>query len=171
MIPSLLVALALVDAMFCGFRDAAGRNLAIDKRAYFRRAIARGLAAGALAVVLLAAFAALLITTAPVPAAVYSDMISAGATMVWIFATYATLVFAALLAYLVPSTDVSTLATVIVLGPFTMLRPWVVAAGAIAAALTAREPRTAVLALVAGAVLASLERLLGRARRRGVAKA
>lgn len=43
MIPTLLVAVALVDGGFAGFRAATGRNARIDKRAYNLRAARRGL--------------------------------------------------------------------------------------------------------------------------------
>jgi hypothetical protein len=166
-IPALLAALALVDAMFCGFRDAAGRTLAIDKRAHDRRAVARGLRAGIAAVLALSLLAAALILTAPDPGGLYSAMCVAGERMVWVYGAYATLVFFALLAYLIPDVDVSILATVLILGPFTMLRPWLIWAGALWAAWSAREPRTAVLAVASAAALSALQPLLGRAWRRG----
>jgi hypothetical protein len=166
-IPALLVALALVDAMFCGFRDAAGRRLHIDKRAYYRAAIRRGILAGILAVLILGALAAALLMAASDPAALYATMTEAGRWMVWIYGAYAALVLVALLAYLVPDSDVSTLATVVILGPFTMLRPWVIWAGAAAAIAAAREPRTALLAALAATALSTLQRLLGLSWRNG----
>lgn len=167
MIPALLVALALVDAMLCGFRDAAGRCLPIEKAGYYRRAVARGLVAGLIVLAGLGAVAGLLIGTAADPAGSYSTMCSAGASMVWVYGSYATLVFLALGGYLIPDEDVSTLATVIILGPFTMLRPWVIWAGAAAAIVAAREVRTAVLAVAAATVMSGLEPALGRAWRGG----
>lgn len=167
MIPALLVALALVDSMFCGFRDGAGRYLPIDKRAYHRRAVARGLGAGIVAVLGLGALAAVLILTAPDPAGLYSAMCTAGERMVWVYGAYATLVLVALVAYLIPNIDVSVLATVVILGPFTMVRPYVIWAGALWAAWTAREPRTVTLAVAAAATLSGLQSVLGRAWRGG----
>jgi hypothetical protein len=166
-IPALLVALALVDAMFCGFRDAAGRRLLIDKAGYYRRAVVRGLVAGLIVIASLGAVAALLIGTAVDPTGLYSTMCGAGASMVWVYGSYATLVFLALGGYLIPDEDVSTLATVTILGPFTMLRPWVIWAGAAAAIVAAREVRTAVLAVAAATVMSGLEPALGRGWRGG----
>ena len=52
MIPLLLWFLATVDAAFIGYREAAGRNALIDKRAYYRNAMLRGAALGQIAVLL-----------------------------------------------------------------------------------------------------------------------
>lgn len=167
LIPVLLVVLALVDAMFCGFRDAAGRRLLIEKGPYYQRAVVRGLLAGVVVVAGLGLVAAGLVVTAADPRGTYSAMCDAGAIMVWVYGAYATLVLAALLAYLVPAADASTLATVIILGPFTLIRPWVIWAGAGAAAWSGRSARTAVLAIVAALAMTQLEPALGRAWRRG----
>jgi len=92
--------------------------------------------------------------------------------MAIVYGAYATLVAAALVLYATPSIDLRTLAIVSILGPFTMMRPWVIAAGAlhgVAGAAGAARPLTAALALLAAAAVAAIERLLGRAWRRGPA--
>lgn len=167
MIPALLTLLALVDAAFCGFRDAAGRNPRIEKRAYFLRAIRRGAVAGLAAVAALAALTFTVLWLAPDPADLWLDLLAAGRRLVLVHGAYATLVCAALLAYALPLHDVRVLAAVMILGPFTMMRPWVLAAGALLAALHATRPETAALALVSALAMGLLERLLGRGWRDG----
>lgn len=169
MIAALLVAMAVLDAALCGFRDAAGRNPRIEKRAYYRRAILRGARAGAAAVVLLGALTGAALLASPDPGALYADLVAAGARMVVVYGAYATLVGVALLIYALPVPDLRILATVSILGPFTMMRPWVIAAGALWGAATAARPAAACLALLSAAVIASIERLLGRAWREGPA--
>ena len=52
MIAALLASLAVVDAAFCGFRDAAGRDRRISKRSYYAKAIRHGMGFGLLLVAL-----------------------------------------------------------------------------------------------------------------------
>ncbi|WP_437812694.1 oxidoreductase [Sorangium sp. So ce1078] len=165
MIPALLTLLALVDAAFCGFRDAAGRNPRIEKRAYFLRAIRRGALTGLAAVAALAALTFAVLWLAPDPAGLWVDLLSAGTRMVLVYGAYATLVCAALLVYALPHHDVRVLASVMILGPFTMMRPWVLAAGALFAAQRAARAETAALALASALAIGLIERVLGRGRR------
>jgi hypothetical protein len=62
-IPLLLAALAVLDAMFAGFRAACGREGHIFKRGYYRRALALGAGAGA---ALVAGLALLTLVAQPV---------------------------------------------------------------------------------------------------------
>lgn len=128
MIPALLAVLAIVDAAFAGFRAAAGRDARIFKYAYYRRAMLVAAAAGAGLVVALAAatVTALLITAAP--GALYAELLEIGARMLQVFLGYALLVVAALALYGTAQTELRILATVAILGPFTLLRPLVIVA-------------------------------------------
>jgi hypothetical protein len=159
--PILLVALALIDGAFCGFRDAAGRDPRIEKRAYYRRALLRGTLAALVAVLVLGALTGAALLLAPDGAGLYADLLAVGARMVWVYGGYATLVCAALVVYAIPIHDLSTLMTVIILGPFTMMRPFVIAAGALWAAWGAGRVESIVLALLSALVIGLVERLLG----------
>ena len=146
MIPALLALLAIVDAAFAGFRAAAGRDARIFKYAYYKRALLRGAGAGTGLVLALAAATGVALLVTPAPAALYAELLEIGARMLQVFLGYALLVLAALALYGTARLELRILATVSILGPFTLLRPlvvvgatsWGVALGAspIAAALT-----------------------------------
>lgn len=80
--------------------------------------------------------------------------------LVLVYGVYATLVVVALGLYLSGSFDFGVLASVLVLGPFTLIRPWVILAGAAWAAWQADTVAAAGMALAAGAVMARFEALL-----------
>jgi hypothetical protein len=166
-IPALLALLALVDAAFCGFRDAAGRNPRIEKRSYFLRAVRRGALAGLAAVAALAALTFAVLGLAPDPAGLWVDLLAAGQRLILVYGAYAALVCTALLAYALPVHEARVLASVMILGPFTMVRPWVLAAGALLAALGAARAETAALTLASALAIGLIERLLGRGWRHG----
>lgn len=147
MIPAALCLLAVLDGVFAGFRAAAGRDLRIRKRRRFIRAMLIGGAAGAAAMAVEGAFVATYHALTP---ALDAPFARAGAILLAWYGPYAALVLLSLLAYITLAYEVRSLATVIVLGPMTMARPWLVAAGAIHASLAA--PRAAPVVL-SGALL------------------
>jgi hypothetical protein len=158
MIPALaLAALALCDATLCGYRDAAGRNPRIHKEAYFVRAATRGLRGGISVVVVIGALMVGALLTTQYPAALWFDASLAASRMVTVYGIYACIVFAAISVWLVARADVRTLATVMILGPFTLIRPWVIAGGAVWAAWLADRWQTQILAVVAGAAMIAFE--------------
>ena len=63
MIPLFLWLLATIDSAFIGFREAAGRNALIDKRAYYRRALVRGALVGQVAVLIVGAITAIMLVS------------------------------------------------------------------------------------------------------------
>ncbi len=172
MIPVLLVGLALVDVAFAAFRDAAGRDGRIRKRAFYIDAVVRGALLGAALVALLGAVTAAAVALGP--PGTYDALVGIGGRMVGVYGAYATMVAAALGVYFVGSGDVRAFATVAVLGPFTGLRVPVILAGAAWASLAptsspaARAWAVPVTLVCAGSVAAT-ERAFGwlRARRRG----
>lgn len=158
MIPALLSFLAVLDAAFAGFRAAAGRDARIDKRAYYQRALLLGAAAGVALVVALGALTGGALLASPTPRTVYAELLVIGARMLQVLVGYAVLVLAALALYATTILELRILATVAVLGPFTLLRPWVVVA-ATAWGVSAGEGwlATSLTVVSSGAVL-----LLGR---------
>jgi hypothetical protein len=127
-IPALLCVLAVVDATFAGFRAAAGRDARIFKRAYYRRALGIGAAAGLAEVGLLAALTGAATFASGDAAALYAELLAIGARMLHVILAYAVLVLGALALYATARLELRTLATVTVLGPLTLIRPLVVVA-------------------------------------------
>jgi len=159
-IPLALVLLALVDGALLGFRAAAGRSGALDKGAYFRRAVALGASyAGAVAAggVVLA-----LALSAAGGADVWPALVVAGRAAATVHAVFAALVLTSLLVWAVPVTEVRTIASVTVLGPGTLLRPWVLVGGLGAAVFAAPRWEVATLALYAAVGMLPLERWITR---------
>lgn len=114
-----LLGLLALDAGFAGYRAAAGRNPRVRKLAWYRRAVLRGLVAGA---VLDAVVVALVLGLG-------IDAKAAGVAMLQVFAPFAIAVIVSMLLWFSRSLDVRVLASVLVLGPFTLLRPVVIVAG------------------------------------------
>jgi hypothetical protein len=102
--------------------------------------------------------------------ATWSSLEVAAGKLVLVYGTYATLVLTALGLYLSGSFDFGVLASVLVLGPFTLIRPWVILAGAVWVAATTDTLAAAGMSVGAGLVMANFERILtlGRPPWRGL---
>lgn len=178
LVPWIVVGLALLDATLSGFRAAAGTDGRIEKSAFYRRAMVRGFERG---VVLCIALGALTLAVAARPGggAVYADLVAIGARMLPVFAVFGLLVGVALAVYASSRHEVRTLATVAILGPFTLARPAVIALAALLGIRGARSTLAAAGTLLSCALLLLLERSLLRsfareaetARRLGAAAA
>lgn len=116
---AILCALFVLDAAFSGFREAAGRDPRVRKDAWFRRHILRGLVAG---VGLAALLGALVL-------AFGLDVRSAGTAMLQVFVPYTVTVCLAMLLWFSRSLDLQVLASVLVLGPLTLVRPFAIVGG------------------------------------------
>jgi hypothetical protein len=164
--PALLLGiLCLTDAAFAGYRDVAGRDARIFKAELNRRAVRRGLRAGlAVGGIVLAAS---IVAIAPSPAARFAELEVTARSMLPVLAVYATLVLAALGLWAAADADLRTLASVIVLGPFTLLRPWVIVLAAALGARNAPSVPAAVIAVGACALQLAVQPWLSRAWRRG----
>ena len=156
MIPALMIAFAVLDLSFVGFRSAAGRDGRIDKRDYYIRAMLLGAGAGVLLSAALGLVTVIVMSQMEQPYALFAEMVVIGQTMSIIFGAYAFLVVAALLVYGVSRHEVRTLSTVAILGPFTLLRPWIVALAFAVGIVPARTlPAIALTGLSCFAVLAT----------------
>jgi hypothetical protein len=124
-----LYLLALIDGLLCGLRTSMGRCPLIRKRAYYRQAAVRGVAAAQ--VVSIAALAGLLITVSVSRHrdVLRNDLEAAAGRMLWVFVPYAALVLFNLALRAVPSTDIRSATSVFMLGPLTFIRPYVMVAG------------------------------------------
>lgn len=160
MIPALLASLAILDAAFAGFRAAAGRDARIFKYAYYRRALVKGACSGAALVVALAAATVIALLLSAAPATLYAELLGIGARMLHVFLGYALLVLAALALYGAARPELRILATVAILGPFTLVRPLVVVAATIWGVAAGASPVALGLTVVSSASVLVLGRLL-----------
>ncbi|MBK8259594.1 MAG: fatty acid desaturase [Polyangiaceae bacterium] len=130
MIPALMVAFAVLDLAFAGFRAAAGRDGLIEKRAYYTRAMGEGAGLGLAFSAVMALVTWAVVRRAEDPGALFAELVATGSRMLLVFGGYAVLVLAALIVYTIAKHELRTLATVAILGPFTLIRPWVIACAA-----------------------------------------
>jgi hypothetical protein len=164
--PALLLGiLCLTDAAFAGYRDVAGRDARIFKAELHRRAVRRGLRAGLVVGALV--LAASLVAIAPSPATRFAELEVTARSMLPVLAVYATLVLAALGLWAAADAELRTLASVIVLGPFTLLRPWVIVLAAALGAWNAPSVPAALVAVWACTLELAVGPWLARAWRRG----
>jgi len=163
--PFLLALLAIVDAAFAGFRAAAGRNARIFKREYYARSLLHGALFGVALVFALGALTLLLLAPSAEPMTRYAELVSVGQRMLWVFVPYAVLVLSALVLYLVSSHELRAFATVAILGPFTLLRPWVVVGGAVVGLCTTANSTCWILTVTACGAVVLLGHVLDRRAR------
>lgn len=163
----LLAGLAVTDAGFAGYRDAAGRDGRIFKAEYYRAAVRRGLWLG----LQVFAFGAVVGLALTLPFGTPARELQVLAQAFWgpllVGGAYATLVLAALGLWAVGEADLRSLASVVVLGPFTLLRPWVIVAMAVVGAWTAAEARHALAVALPCAAQLTVGWWLGRGWRDG----
>jgi hypothetical protein len=154
---ALLWSLAVVDGGFAGFRAAAGRDGRIFKEAYYRAAIRRGLRLGFGVTVLAGAAIALWLLAS---GATLTELVPSAQVMLAVLGGYAALVLLALGVWSTAEADLRTLASVAILGPFTMMRPWVIVAAAAWAAYVAPSLGAAAVAVGACALQLCVEPIL-----------
>lgn len=157
MIALALCSMALADAAFSGFRANAGRDGRIAKREAKARACLVGAAAGSGVLVILAA---VLLGSIGAGLTTMDDLVGAGERMLIVYAGYATAIAAGFVAYFSPWLEVRSLATMLVLGPGTFVRPAVIVAGAIAAGVHGGWVISG-LAMIAATLMLLVEPMLG----------
>jgi hypothetical protein len=145
-----LLTLALLDGAFAGFRSSVGRTGTINHRNADLLAARRG----TILVLILLTPVALLIAYNALTHHRLAQYTRAGEYMLAIYVPYGALVLAALAVYALLGWRLKYLASAVILGPFTLLRPAVAAAGAIFAAV--HTPSTVGKALTVCAALAVL---------------
>ena len=155
----LLGVLAFIDGTLCGFRAAAGRNPRIFLWRYYGASMRRG-ALGALFTIGLFLVIGLCLPGEET----WGSLVVAANKLVMVYGVFATLVLAALGLYLSSSFDLGVLASVIVLGPFTLARPLVILGGAAWAASTSDSFAAAALSLAAALVMSNFEWILSLGR-------
>ncbi|HEX5965210.1 MAG TPA: hypothetical protein VFY51_04735 [Pyrinomonadaceae bacterium] len=163
----LLWLLATVDAAFIGYRDAAGRSALIDKRNYYRRALVRGALAGQIAVAIVGVVAAAMLATSPQPALLFETFDRVGTRMLMVYVPYALILTATFFVRAIPSVDIRSITSVLVFGPFTLIRPLVVLAGAIWGLVAAPTAGITLLVALIVSLMLGMEYALDKLRARG----
>lgn len=168
MIPWLLASLAILDASFAGFRAAAGRDARIFKRPYYWRAVLLGAGAGVVLVIVLAAATGAVLLASDDPGALWDELLVIGGRMLHVLLGYSILVIGALSLYATARMDLRILATVSILGPFTLCRPLIVVVATAWGVVPSRDATAVALALISSAAVLLLGWVLdvgyGRAR-------
>ncbi|MCA9646659.1 MAG: hypothetical protein H6718_04945 [Polyangiaceae bacterium] len=162
----LLYSMATLDSFLVGFRVAAGRNLAIKKRAYFLAAMRRSFWLGQALLALSALVATLVLQLTPDPGETWRHFLIAAQNLLWAYAPYSVLVLVALGFYLIPKHDSRAIATVVILGPFTLLRPYVFLFGLAICWWQTREVVPCMIASFGVALQLGLEPVLEMRRKR-----
>lgn len=166
MIAVLLWLLATVDSAFIGYREAAGRNALIEKRAYYRRALIRGALFGQLAVLIVGVITAIVIVSSNNAGALFSSIELVGARMLTVYVPYALIILITFCIRALPSVDIRSITSVLIFGPFTFIRPLVVLAGAVWGIVAAPGPITIALVVLIVTLMLSLEAALAWLRSR-----
>jgi hypothetical protein len=157
-----LYLLALLDGLLCGLRTSMGRCALIRKRSYYMRGLFRGIV-GAQIISTLALVALLLTAAFSLRRdTLRADLEAAAGRMLWIFLPYAALVLANLGLRLLPSTDIRSATSVLMLGPLTAIRPLVMIAGVLYGISASHLLETRLLGIVILALMLSLEFALNR---------
>jgi hypothetical protein len=163
MIALLLYCLAILDSAFIGFRSAMGQRGEIDKRGWLLRACLHGAFMGHICVAI-SGLAVLLVTfTNSDPQRVWGLLNHCALHMLYIFSPYAGLILIGLVfRSSIPILDVRCAFNLVLFGPFTVLRPIVVAAGLIYGASVTPGWQVAVIAVLVAILMLGLEPTLIR---------
>jgi hypothetical protein len=126
---AVLFALVVFDAALSGFRAAAGRSARIDKRAYYGRAMLIGSLVGVVLAALVGVTAVALGARTSTPLSYWLSVDDVVRRLVTFFSPVAVVVLVLFGARAVRSVDARSVASTLVFGPLTLMRPLVVAAG------------------------------------------
>lgn len=156
LIPPLMVGLVLLDSTLAGVRAGYGRDGRIRKLDMSLRCALRGLFLGAMICAAFGLLTAIVVSASAQGAAIYASLLAIGIRMQIVFVGFSVLVLPTVGLFMICRHEYRTLATVAILGPLTLARPFVILA-ATAWGLTASTQLAATLI----ALLASLAVLLG----------
>jgi hypothetical protein len=168
MIALSLWALATIDAALAGYREAAGRSALIDKRAYYRRAMLRGALFGQVVIGMVGAAVAASLLLSAEPRGLLEGLREIGSRMLIVYVPYAVVILSAFAVRAAPSVDLRSITSVLIFGPFTLLRPLVIVAGVAWGFLSAPGLNTLPLCLLTLCLMLALEWMLSGLRSRGL---
>lgn len=152
-----LYVLALLDGLLCGARVWMGRSALIAKREYYLRAQFRGLVGAQIVSAVALAALILIMSLSAHRIALRADLERAAGRMVSLFIPYAALVLGNILLRLVPSTDIRSATSVMMLGPLTAIRPVVMIVGVLYGIWSSALLETRLLGLFVLALMLGLE--------------
>jgi hypothetical protein len=158
----LLYLLATVDGALVGYRVASGRSALVDKRSYYRHSILRGALLVQPAIGVAVFVAILLLLVAADSGQLTRELVAMCQRMLQVYVPYAVLVLGTLALRAVPSIDLRVATSVAVLGPATALRPYVMVAGVLWAALASLRPEILLMATFLAGLMLAFEPLLDR---------
>ncbi len=147
--------LCLLDGALVGYRTVCGRTALVRRHRLDRCGIRLGIAAGLAVVAALAVWFGAVLAVADDPKRTIAGLTASGARMLAVYAAMAAVTTVALAVYAWAPPRWGSLSMVTVLGPLTLLRPVVLAAGAAAGVLGSGAHRVPVLASV-GVVLVAV---------------
>ena len=165
MIALTLWLLATLDTAFTGYREAAGRNALIRKRAYYREAMIRGALFGQAAVALAAAFVFLTLALNADRQSLLRDYNRSGSRMLIIYLPYAAIIMLAFLMRMIRSVDIRSITSTTIFGPFTLIRPVVALAGLAYGVFAAPRMETILLGVLVLVMMLGLEKAMDVFRR------
>jgi len=152
-----LVGLAALDGAFAGFRSSCGRTGLIRHRRQDVLAHLHGLATAA---ALLAPVAAVVLVDLAARPARLDTYLDAGRAILMLYLPFGAIVLGALAGYAVLPWRHRFLASALILGPFTLARPFVALAGALLVPFATRDALATVAALAAVAAALAVEPVL-----------
>ena len=156
LVAAALLTLAILDGAFSGFRSSLGRTGLIRHQRSDVVAAQRGVV---LTAVVLTPTVAFLLVDVLARGASLDDYKVAGEAALLVFVPYASVTFLALGAYTFLGWRKKYLASALVLGPFTLVRPVVIAAGAVAGVLQTSDASIAMAAVLAALGVLAIEPL------------
>ena len=158
----LITVLAVMDGGLMGFRASAGRSGLLDKRVYYRRAIVRGMLSTFAIVVVHGVVALALAAASDDFRATLTSFVVAARPAASAFAGFTGVALLAFVLYFAPVGDFRVLANVVVLGPFTIARPWVIVCGCGYTAIASGDPSVALLSISAATSMLVAEHVFAR---------
>jgi hypothetical protein len=157
-----LYLLALLDGLLCGLRTSMGRCPLIQKRSYYTRSALCGLFGAQIASMMSLVTLLLVVTVSSHRDELRADLQSSAGRMLYVFLPYAALVMSVLALRLIPSPDIRSATSVLMLGPLTAVRPLVMIAGVLYGISRSALTETRVVGLFVLALMLSLEFALNR---------
>ncbi|MBO0830495.1 MAG: oxidoreductase [Actinobacteria bacterium] len=154
-----LVTLAVLDGSFAGFRASVGRTGLVSHRQSDYQAARRG---AVLVCALLAPAIAAVCADALSHPADLQDYTRAGTAMLAVYGPFALLVLTALACYAALSWRLKYLASAVILGPCTLLRPVIVLAGGAVGLAHSPSPAVATAVVLSVSAVLAVEPVAGR---------
>ena len=154
LVASGLLVLAVLDGAFSGFRASVGRTGLIDHRAADWIGARRGVALALLLLAPVIAGVSADVTARPDRTAVYTR---AGSAMLAVDGAYGVVVLGALACYMTLSWRKRYLASAVLLGPLTLLRPVIAAISGVTAAIVSHDGLTAAFGIAAVSAVLAVE--------------